>query len=55
MPLLMQFPNLLITTIGKQRSNFFRKYLKYGENLQLTYLQTMKTQKQKNSILSNGV
>ena len=37
------------------RSNFLRKYLKNWENLQLTDLKTMKTQKQKNSILSTGI
>ena len=30
--LLIQFPNWLIKTTGKQRWIFFRKYLKYGEN-----------------------
>ena len=33
---------------------FFQKYLKYGENLQFTDLQTMNTQKQKNSVLRTG-
>ena len=55
MLLLLEFPNWLITTIGKQRSNFFRKYLKNWENLQLTDLKTIKTKKQKKSILSTCV
>ena len=50
----MQFPNWLITTIGKRWSIFFRNYLKYSANLQLTDLQTMKTHTKKISILSTG-